>query len=408
MYKEFLSQAISDLRTSGSYRVFTEVNRRCNNYPAADLNEVRSGRVVDIWCSNDYLGMSQNPSVVNALCAAALSHGAGAGGSRNIGGTHSYLVELEEEIADWLVKPQALVFPTGFSSNDASLQCLSRLLPNVVFFSDEKNHASIINGLRAGQAKRQVFRHNDLGHLEQLLAAAPAGVPKVIVFESVYSMDGDVADIAGTVALAKRYQALTFLDEVHAIGMYGPQGRGKAAELGVDSEVDIIQGTMAKSIGVIGGFIAGQDWLVDAIRSYAPGFIFTTALPPAIAAAALSSIRHLRGSERERVQLAEKTQLLRNLLAARGIPVLPESTTHILPVLVGDARLCTEAAKHLLDHYGIYLQPINSPTVPQGTERFRVNVTPAHSEAAIREFVASLSDTFDVFELARNKEGVLV
>lgn len=359
----------------------------------------QEGRPVVVWCSNDYLGMSQHPKVLQAMHEAIDLYGAGSGGSRNIGGTHHYYAQLEASLAEWHGKEAALVFPTGYGSNDATIQCLTRIFPDCLILSDELNHASIINGISASKTDKLIFRHNDVRHLEQLLASVPKERAKIILFESVYSMDGDVAPIREIVALAKKYNALTFLDEVHAIGMYGPYGAGIAAQLGVADQIDFIQGTMAKAIGVIGGFIAASAILIDSVRSFASGFIFTTSLPPAIVAACLTSVEHLKHSERERSGLHEKTKRLREALAKKGIAVMASSETHILPIRIGNAEKCKAAAKRLLEHHGIYLQPINSPTVPAGTERFRVNVTPNHTDEQIRHLVDSLAEVFDYFEI---------
>ncbi|MER6244290.1 5-aminolevulinate synthase [Streptomyces griseorubiginosus] len=392
MYEQFLSARLRDLRAGGQYREFVDIDRRAGAYPTA-LRRMSDGtrREVTVWCSNDYLGMSQHPEVLDAMHRAVDEYGAGSGGSRNIGGTHAHYRALEASLAEWHGKEAALVFPTGYGSNDATLQCLLRLLPDPVVLSNELNHASLINGIRSTRAERAVFRHNDVDHLRELLAAQPKDRAKIVVFESVYSMDGDVAPIEEIVELAREHNALTFLDEVHAIGMYGPRGSGIAAELGVDHLVDIVQGTMAKAIGVIGGYIAGSATLVDAVRSFASGFIFTTSLPPAVVAACHASVEHLKNSEAERQALHDKTRLLRDALTAAGITVMPCSTTHVLPVLVGDATACKRAAVRLLDEYDIYLQPINSPTVPVGTERFRVNVTPNHTDDDIAHLVDALS-----------------
>ncbi|MEU9322435.1 5-aminolevulinate synthase [Streptomyces canus] len=393
MYEQFLSAKLRDLQAGGQYREFVDIDRRAGAYPTA-LRRLADGtrREVTVWCSNDYLGMSQHPKVLEAMHRAVDEYGAGSGGSRNIGGTHAHYRALETSLAEWHGKEAALVFPTGYGSNDATLQCLLRLLPDPIVLSDELNHASLINGIRSTRAERAVFRHNDVDHLRELLTAQPHDRAKIVVFESVYSMDGDVAPIEEIAELAREHNALTFLDEVHAIGMYGPRGSGLAADLGVDHLVDIVQGTMAKAIGVIGGYIAGSATLVDAVRSFASGFIFTTSLPPAVVAACHASVEHLKNSEAERRTLHDKTRVLRDALAAAGITVMPCSTTHVLPVLVGDATACKRAAVRLLDEYDVYLQPINSPTVPVGTERFRVNVTPNHTDADIAHLVEALSE----------------
>ncbi|GKQ40550.1 5-aminolevulinate synthase [Streptomyces sp. A012304] len=398
MLEDFLAAKLDGLRRSGQYREFVDINRRAGAYPLA-TRRAPDGRSqqVTVWCSNDYLGMSQHPAVLEAMHRAVDEYGAGSGGSRNIGGTHAHYARLESSLAEWHGKEAALVFPTGYGSNDATLQCLLRVLPDPVIVSDELNHASIINGIRSTKAERHVFRHNDVGHLEELLARQPLDRPKIVVFESVYSMDGDVAPIEEIAKVAQQYNALTYLDEVHAIGMYGPRGAGMAAQLNVDHQIDVIQGTMAKAIGVIGGYIAASATLVDAVRSFASGFIFTTSLPPAVVAACHASIEHLKSSETERGALRRKTAHLRGALAEAGIEVMPCSTTHVLPVLVGDAELCRRSAVRLLDEHGVYLQPINSPTVPVGTERFRVNVTPNHDDEDIAHLVRSLSEVFRYF-----------
>ncbi|UDM48806.1 5-aminolevulinate synthase [Cupriavidus sp. MP-37] len=404
MYQHLLNEKLSGLKAAGQYRTFVTLNRICGRYPLARL-EGNEERLVVVWCSNDYLGMSQHPAVRKAMHEAIDAYGAGSGGSRNIGGTHGLYAQLERSLAEWHAKEAALVFPTGFSSNEATLRCLLREIPDCVVISDEKNHASIIDGIRASSANRKVFRHNDLGHLEALLAEYPRETPKIVVFESVYSMDGDVAPISEIVELARRYNALTYLDEVHAVGMYGPRGAGLAAHNGVAGQVDVIQGTMAKAIGVIGGYIAGARWLVDAIRSFATGFIFTTSLPPVIVAGCLASIEHLKAQSYERERLHTQTRRLRKTLDALNIPVMPCSTTHVLPVLIGNADKCRAAAERLLHVHGIYLQPINFPSVPIGTERFRVNATPNHSDAQIDQLAEALREVFAHFEIPLKTPG---
>jgi 5-aminolevulinate synthase len=397
MYNNILEEKLQNLKKSGQYREFITINRIRGSYPMARVDSGKEHTVV--WCSNDYLGMSQNSEVIEAMQRAIQLYGAGSGGSRNIGGTHSYYSLLETAIADWHYKENALVFPTGYSSNDATLQCLLRLLPDCIVFSDELNHASIINGIRNAPVERMIFKHNNVEHLKSLLEAVPFDRPKIIVFESVYSMDGDISPIEKIVELAKNYNALTFLDEVHAIGMYGPRGAGIAAKLGIAEQIDIIQGTMAKAIGVIGGYIAASSLIIDTIRSFASGFIFTTSLPPAIVAACYTSVEYLKKSNYEREQLHKKTQLLRLALNKAGIPILERSQTHILPVLVGNAEKCKAAGRRLLETHQVYLQPINSPTVPVGTERFRVNVTPNHTELQISHLVDALIEVFEYFDI---------
>lgn len=403
VYEAIAREKLGALRTAGEYRTFANINRRAGAFPAAAVGGAESsgaggstpvGSDVVVWCSNDYLAMAQHPEVIAAAQKALGQYGVGAGGSRNIGGTNRETIALERTLGDWFGKERALVFPTGYGSNDATIEALSLVYPDLEIFSDELNHASIIAGVRRNRNTRHVFRHNDVGHLREQLAAANPAVPKLVVFESVYSMDGDVAPIADILAVAKEFGALMFLDEVHAIGMYGPEGRGIAASLGLLDEIDIVQGTLAKSIGVIGGFIAGQDWLIDAIRSFAPGFIFTTALPPATCVAARRSIEIVRAADDLRTDLLAKTELLRQRFRAHGIIVMPASTTHILPVRIGDSLMCTRAARTLFDEHRIYVQPINPPTVPAGTSRFRINVTPAHTYAHIEHLATSLGTVF--------------
>lgn len=408
MYEKVINEKLNKLKESGQYRKFVTLNRISGQYPLAQLNGDENGKPVVVWCSNDYLGMSQHSVVTDAMHEAIRMFGAGSGGSRNIGGTHYQYAQLEKTLAEWHGKESALVFPTGYGSNDATLQCLLKLFPNCMVFSDERNHASIINGILSTKVEKSIFKHNDVEHLEELLEKQPLDRPKIIVFESVYSMDGDISPIEDIIALAKKYNALSFLDEVHAIGMYGPRGAGIAAELGIAHKVDIIQGTMAKAIGVIGGYITASASLIDAVRSFASGFIFTTSLPPAVVAACHASIKHLISSDKERISLQEKTNTLRDFLSKAGIPIMECSETHILPVLIGDAKKCKEAAQRLLEEHQIYLQPINSPTVAVGTERFRVNVTPNHSEEQISQLTAALKEVFTYFEIPFSKKLDLV
>lgn len=398
MYQSLLRQQLELLKSSNQYRTFTTLSRICGRYPLAKLDDSEQDPVV-VWCSNDYLGMSQHPAVRREMHLALERHGAGSGGSRNIGGSHQLYARLENSLADWHGKEAALVFPTGFGSNDATLQCLLRQIPDCVVVSDALNHASIVNGIRATSNERRVFRHNDVAHLEEILSEYPLERPKLVVFESIYSMDGDIAPIAQILDITRRYNALTYLDEVHAVGMYGPRGAGVAAELGLADRVDIIQGTMAKAIGVIGGYIAASQVIVDAVRSFATGFIFTTSLPPAITAGCLASIEHLKASDDERQRLHAHTALLRERLDQHDIPVMPSSQTHVLPVLVGEAEQCKAAAQRLLNTHGIYLQPINYPSVPVGTERFRINATPNHSHEQIEHLACALRETFEHFAI---------
>jgi 5-aminolevulinate synthase len=398
MYQAILKQQVENLKASGQYRTFTKLNRICGRYPSARLADKADAEII-LWCSNDYLGMSQHPAVRDAMRNAIDSFGAGSGGSRNIGGSYEIYDRLEATLAEWHQKEAALVFPTGFGSNDASIQCLLRGLPDCVVFSDASNHASIINGIRATPNERHIFRHNDVEHLKSLLARYPREKPKLVVFESIYSMDGDVAPIADIVRVAKQYNALTYLDEVHAVGMYGPRGAGMAAALGIEGEVDIIQGTMAKAIGIIGGYIASTKTIIDFVRSFATGFIFTTSLPPAVTAGCLASVEHLKQSWVERDRLHANTARLRAQFKQHDIPVMACSQSHILPVLIGDAARCKAAGERLLSQHRVYLQPINFPSVPVGTERFRVNATPHHTDQQIDHLASSLLEVFQHFDI---------
>ncbi|MBU9844833.1 5-aminolevulinate synthase [Rahnella ecdela] len=397
MYDIFFREKVEILKQSGQYRNFVTLNRICGKYPLANITANHSSAVV--WCSNDYLGMSQHPIVRQAVHKAVDLYGAGAGGSRNIGGNYELFEQLESSLAEWHNKEAALVFPTGFSSNDATLQCLLHLMDDVVIISDELNHASIINGIRAVNVQKEIYRHNDVKHLEEIISAYPSEMKKIIVFESVYSMDGDVSPIPEIINLAKKYNAMTFLDEVHAIGIYGNKGAGKANEMHVADQIDIIQGTMGKAIGLIGGYIASSAIVIDTIRSFATGFIFTTSLPPAVVAGCLASLNYIKDHQELRDNLHTKTMLLRFALDEMQIPVMPCSSTHVLPILIGNADKCRAAAERLLKKHHVYLQPINFPSVPVGTERFRVNATPNHTREQITHLAASLRETFEFFEI---------
>ena len=391
-YRDAFRVALDQVRSEGRYRVFADLKRHRGEFPRATWTKADgTTQEVVVWCSNDYLGQGQNPVVLDAMSQALQEAGAGSGGTRNISGTTRYHVELEAELADLHGKEAALLFTSGYVSNEATLSTLYKILPGLIVFSDALNHNSMISGIRAGaKAQRKVFRHNDLAHLEELLAAAPADAPKLIAFESVYSMDGDIADIPGTVALAKRYGALTYIDEVHAVGMYGPRGAGVAERDGVMDQIDIVEGTLGKAIGVMGGYIAADSVIVDAIRSYADGFIFTTSLPPTLAAGAAASIRWLKEHDEVRQAHQARAAALKARLSQAGLPVMESSVSHIVPVMVGDATHCKLISDILLAEHGVYVQPINYPTVPKGTERLRFTPSPAHTDAMMDDLARAM------------------
>ena len=398
-YEQKLSDALNTVRQEGRYRVFADVKRRRGAFPKADVIKGEAAKPITVWCSNDYLGMGQHPKVLAAMHEAIDLVGAGSGGTRNIAGTTHYHVELERELADLHGKESALVFTSAFVANEAALSTLATLFPGCIIFSDEKNHASMIAGIRNGRGPKQIFLHNDLADLEAKLKAVPRDAPKIIAFESVYSMDGHVAPIGAVCDLAKKYNALTYLDEVHAVGLYGPRGGGVAERDGVMHRIDILEGTLAKAFGCLGGYIAGRAEIIDAVRSYAPGFIFTTSLAPAIAAGAVASIRHLKASSIEREQHQERARTLKRKLAAADLPVIP-GPSHIVPVLVADPVRCKALTDVLLDRYGIYVQPINYPTVPRGTERLRLTPSPQHADADMDHLVGALSELWSQCPLA--------
>ena len=389
-YEQKLSEALDSVKREGRYRVFADLRRHMGSYPKADFFAGQSARPITVWCSNDYLGMGQHPNVIAAMHEAIDRVGAGSGGTRNISGTTHYHVELEHELADLHGKQAALLFTSAFVANEAALSTLVQLLPGCVVFSDEKNHASMIAGIRNGRGPKRIFLHNDIGDLEAKLKSIPLATPKIIAFESVYSMDGHVAPIAAICGLAAKYNALTYLDEVHAVGMYGPRGGGIAERDGVMHRIDIINGTLAKGFGVMGGYIAASRTLCDAVRSYAPGFIFTTSLAPVIAAGALASIRHLKSSTVEREKHQERARTLKRRLMAADLPVI-SGPSHIVPVLVSDPVRCKALSDVMLNNHGIYVQPINYPTVPRGTERLRLTPSPQHTDADMDHLVETLT-----------------
>lgn len=397
-YQGYFQQAITRLKAEGRYRVFNDLERKVGEFPVAKSHT--TGKDITIWCANDYLGMGQHPIVRNAMKDAIDSMGAGAGGTRNISGTHHSIVELERSLAKLHDKEASLVFTSGYVANEASLCTLATLLPDCIVFSDECNHASMIHGIRHARVEKQIFRHNDPVHLEELLAAADPARPKLIAFESVYSMDGDISPIKTFCDLADKYNAMTYLDEVHAVGLYGEQGGGIADREGLMDRLTVIQGTLGKAFGIMGGYIAGSAALIDAVRSYAPGFIFTTSLPPALAAGALASVTHLMRSGHERRKHQEVVAKAKAKLTAAQIPFLP-TESHIIPVLIGDPVLCKVASDQLMNEYGIYAQPINFPTVPRGTERLRITPSPLHTDAMIDDLTHALVAVFHKLELKK-------
>ncbi|MDH2090756.1 5-aminolevulinate synthase [Rhizobium pusense] len=400
-FEAFFTTELQSLHSEGRYRVFADIERQQGNFPRATRYNANGERKdVTVWCSNDYLGMGQNPKVVEAMKAAIDHCGAGAGGTRNISGTNHYHVLLERELADLHGKESALIFTSGYVSNWATLGTLGQKIPGLIIFSDAFNHASMIEGIRYGRCERVIWKHNDLEDLEAKLQAADPNAPKLIAFESVYSMDGDIAPIRDICDLADRYGAMTYLDEVHAVGMYGPRGGGIAEREGLMDRLTIIEGTLGKAFGVMGGYITGSTAVCDFIRSFASGFIFTTALPPSLAAGAIASIQHLKASPFERARHQDRVRKLRGLLDARGIPHM-DNPSHIVPVMVGDAAKCKWISDILLDSHGVYVQPINYPTVPRKTERLRITPTPLHSDADIEHLVGALHQLWSHCALAR-------
>ncbi|MBY8822846.1 5-aminolevulinate synthase [Sphingomonas colocasiae] len=400
-YQRVFTQAIDRLHAEGRYRVFIDILRNKGMFPNARCFAGHNGpKPITVWCSNDYLAMGQHPKVIAAMEEALHDVGAGSGGTRNIGGNTHYHVDLENELADLHGKEGALLFTSGYVSNEATLATLGKILPGCVIFSDELNHASMIAGIRNSGCEKRVFRHNDLAHLEELLAAEDADTPKLIAFESVYSMDGDVAPLHAICDLADKYNALTYLDEVHAVGMYGPRGGGISERDEAAQRITIIEGTLGKAFGVMGGYIAADKMIVDVIRSYAPGFIFTTSLSPVLVAGVLAAVRHLKSSSVERDGQQAAAARLKDMFAQAGLPVMA-STTHIVPLMVGDPVRAKKISDILLAEYGVYVQPINYPTVPRGTERLRFTPGPAHDEAMMRELTQALVEIWDRLEMRK-------
>jgi 5-aminolevulinate synthase len=397
-YDAYFAGALARLKDERRYRVFADLERLAGRFPRAIWHSPQGPRDVIVWCSNDYLGMGQHPKVIGAMVETATRMGTGAGGTRNIAGTNHPLVDLERELADLHRKEAALVFTSGYISNETGISTIAKLLPNCLILSDQWNHNSMIEGVRQSKCEKQIFRHNDTAHLEELLRAADPGRPKLIVFETLYSMDGDVAPINGICDLAERYRAMTYADEVHAVGMYGARGGGQAEQQGAMARIDVIEGTLAKAFGCLGGYITASAALCDAVRSYAPGFIFTTALPPAICAAATAAIRHLKASSFERERHQERAARVKAVLNAAGLPVMPNDT-HIVPVFVGEPEKCKQATDLLLSEHGIYIQPINYPTVPKGTERLRITPTPYHEDALIDALAEGLVEVWERLDL---------
>ena len=397
-YDQIFLSALSDIKEEGRYRVFMDIERKKGEFPKATWHTENGEKEIVVWCSNDYLGMGQHPDVIKAMKDAIDKVGTGSGGTRNISGTHHYHVMLEEELADLHNKEAGLLFTSGYISNETSISTIAKLLPGCIIYSDELNHASMISGVLNGKCQKRIFKHNSVEHLEDLIKADDPTLPKIILFESVYSMDGDFAPIEEFCDLADKYNAMTYMDEVHAVGMYGPRGGGVAEQRGLMDRVDIIEGTLGKAFGLMGGYIAASKNIVDCVRSFASGFIFTTSLPPALTAGALASVRHLKKSNVERKIHQERAARLKEKLREANLPVMP-SDSHIVPVLVGNPVICKKASDILLDEFGIYVQPINFPTVPRGTERLRFAPNPLHDDDMIDHLVKSLREVWQRLDI---------
>lgn len=397
-YDLIFSNAIADIKDEGRYRVFMDIERTKGDFPKAIWHTENGEKDITVWCSNDYLGMGQHPSVIKAMKDAIDKVGTGSGGTRNISGTHHYHVMLENELAELHGKEAGLLFTSGYISNEASISTIAKLLPGCIIYSDALNHASMINGVLTGKCEKRVFKHNDVDHLEKLIKSDDVSAPKIILFESVYSMDGDFAPIEEFCDLADKYNCMTYMDEVHAVGMYGPRGGGVAEERGLMDRVDIIEGTLGKAFGLMGGYITASNDIIDCVRSFASGFIFTTSLSPAITAGALASVRHLKKSTVERERHQERAAILKQLMRDANLPVMP-SLSHIVPLLVGDPVICKQASDMLLEDFGIYVQPINYPTVPRGSERLRFAPNPLHDDDMMDHLVKSLKTVWQKLDI---------
>ncbi len=400
-YDKHFQDCIDQVKSEGRYRVFATMERIAGRFPYANFYDAQGdSKEVAVWCSNDYLGMGQHPKVMAAARDAIEQCGTGAGGTRNISGTMKYHVDLEESLADLNGKEAGLVFSSGYVANEGTLGTMGKLMPGCVIFSDALNHASMIHGIRESKQEKRIFRHNDVEHLEELLKAVPYDTPKIIAFESVYSMEGDIAPIKEIVELAERYNAMTYLDEVHGVGLYGPRGGGVAEERGLMDRIDVIEGTFGKAYGTMGGFITGSRALIDAVRCYTSGFIFTTSLPPSVLAASLASVEHLKASRVEREQQKENVTLFKDMLESSGLPFM-RGESHIVPLIVGEPTCCKEVCDILLNDYDVYVQPINYPTVPKGTERLRLTATAAHSLDDVKFMANSLQDLWESHHMLR-------